>query len=52
MVLLILIDPNQITGTIFIFGPFGDLKSINHFNEFDIQMQVSRNKNNNTVRDQ
>ena len=44
--------PNQITKTIFVFGPFGDFNFIPNFKEFDIQMQVSRNKNNTTIRDE
>ena len=35
-----------------IFGPFGDFIFIHNFNEFDIQMQASRNKNNTTIRDE
>ena len=34
------------------FGPFGDFILISYFNEFHIQIQLSRNKNNTTIRDE
>ena len=36
----------------FIFGTFGNFKFINYLSEFDIQIQLSRNKNNTTNRDE
>ena len=36
----------------FIFGAFRDLKLIIFSNKFDIQIQLSRNKNNITIRDE